>query len=182
MAIDAKLVDRFLADCKKPEDIIGENGLLKQFTKAVLERALQVELTEHLGYQKHDPAGNNSGNSRNGATTKKLKGEFGEIALETPRDRNGSFEPRIVGKGQTRFTGFDDKIVSMYARGMSTREIQGHLEEIYGVEVSPTLISNVTEAVMEEVKSWLRIPAKANTDSEGNANGIPGRRRTVLGA
>ncbi len=144
MAIDLKLIDKLLADYKKPEDIIGENGLLKQLTKALLERAMQAEMTEHPGYQKHDPAGNNSGNSRNGATTKTLKGDFGEVPLGTPRDRSGTFEPQIVGKGQTRFTGFDDKIISMYARGMSTREIQGHLEEIYKVEVSPTLISNVT--------------------------------------
>jgi putative transposase len=154
MAIDLKLIDKLLADYKKPEDIIGENGLLKQLTKAILERAMQAEITEHLGYEKHDQAGNNSGNSRNGKTTKALKGDFGEMPLETPRDRNGTFEPKIVAKGQTRFTGFDDKIVSMYARGMSTREITGHLEEIYGVEVSPTLISTVTEAVMEEVKGW----------------------------
>src|SRR4030088_259517 len=158
MAIDLKLIDTLLADYKKPEDIIGEHGLLKQLTKALLERAMQVELTDHLGYEKHDPAGNNSGNSRNGKTTKTLKGDFGEMPLETPRDRNGSYEPKIIGKGQTRFTGFDDKIISMYARGMSTREIQGHLEEIYKVEVSPTLISNVTEAVMEEVKSWQSRP------------------------
>ena len=158
MAIDLKLIDKLLADCKKPEDIIGENGLLKQLTKAVLERALQAEMTEHLGYEKHHPAGNNSGNSRNGVTTKTLKGDFGEVPLETPRDRNGSYEPQIISKGQTRFTGFDEKIISMYARGMSTREIQGHLEEIYQVEVSPTLISNVTEEVMEEVKSWQNRP------------------------
>ena len=154
MAIDLKLIDKLLGDYKKPEDIIGENGLLKQLTKALLERAMQAEMSEHLGYGKHDPAGNNSGNSRNGKTTKTLKGDFGEMPLETPRDRSGSFEPKMVAKGQTRFTGFDDKILSMYARGMSTREITGHLEEIYGVEVSPTLISNVTDAVKDEVTAW----------------------------
>ena len=158
MALDLKLVDKLLADYKRPEDIIGENGLLKQLTKALLERAMQAEMTDHLGYDKHDPVGHNSGNSRNGATSKTLKGDFGEIELETPRDRNGSYEPKIIGKGQRRFTGFDDKILSMYARGMSTREIQGHLEEIYKVDVSPTLISNVTEEVMEEVKSWQSRP------------------------
>jgi len=100
---------------KEPEDIIGENGLLKQLTKAILERAMHAELTEHLGYEKHDIAGHNSGNSRNGSTRKKLLGDFGELELETPRDRQSSFEPRIVAKGQTRFTGFDDKIISMYA-------------------------------------------------------------------
>jgi putative transposase len=130
MAIDAELIDKLLADYRNPEQIIGENGLLKQLTKAVLERALKAELTEHLGYEKHDPVGQGSGNSRNGKSRKKLKGDFGELELETPRDRNGTFEPQIVAKGQTRFTGFDDKILSMYARGMSTREIQSHLEEI----------------------------------------------------
>ena len=109
MAIDVKLIDKLLADYKKPEDIIGEEGLLKQLTKALLERAMQAEMTEHLGYEKHDPAGHNSGNSRNGLTTKTLKGDFGELPLETPRDRNGSYEPKIIGKNQTRFTGFDDK-------------------------------------------------------------------------
>jgi len=158
MGIDPELIDKLLAECRKPEQIIGEEGLLKQLTKAILERALEAELTDHLGYEKSDPAGYHSGNSRNGKTRKKLKGDFGEMELETPRDRNASFEPKIVGKGQTRFTGFDDKILSMYARGMSTREIQEHLEEIYGVEVSPTLISNVTDAVLEEVRQWQSRP------------------------
>ena len=119
MAIDKKLIDQLLADYKKPEDIIGENGLLKQLTKAILERALQAEMTDHLGYEKHDPAGHHRGNTRNGNSRKTLKGEFGELELETPRDRQASFEPKIVAKGQTRWTGFDDKIISMYARGMT---------------------------------------------------------------
>ena len=155
MAIDPKLIDGPLAEHgHRPEDIAGANGLLKQLTKALLERVMQAELTDHLGYEKHDPVGYNTGNSRNGKTTKKLKGEFGELELETPRDRKGTFEPKIVAKGQTRFTGFDDKILSMYARGMTTREIQAHLEEIYGIEVSPTLVSTVTEAVQDEVRAW----------------------------
>jgi putative transposase len=136
--IKAELIDELLKGYQKPEDLIGENGLLKQLTKAVLERALNTELTHHLGYEKHDPAGHHSGNSRNGTSAKTIKGNFGELVLETPRDRNGRFEPQIVGKHQTRFDGFDDKILSLYARGMSTREIQGHLKDIYGVEVSPT--------------------------------------------
>lgn len=114
MAIDEKLLDELLANYKSPEDIIGENGLLKQMTKALLERAMNAELSQHLGFAKHDPAGYKSGNTRNGKTKKTLKGDFGNIELETPRDRNGTFEPKIVGKGQTRFTGFDDKIISMY--------------------------------------------------------------------
>lgn len=161
MAIDNTLIDQLLADYKKPEDIIGENGLLKQLTKALLERALSAELTDHVGYQKRDPAGHNSGNSSNGTTKKTLKGDFGELDLTTPRDRNGSFAPKIVAKGQTHFTGFDDKIISMYSRGMTTREIEGHLKEMYGIDVSPTLISNVTESVMEEVKAWQCRPLAA---------------------
>jgi putative transposase len=153
-SIDTELIDSLLKNYKKPEDLVGENGLLKQLTKQLLERAMAAEMTEHVGYDKHDAAGNNSGNSRNGKSTKTIKGTFGEIALETPRDRNGTFEPQIVEKHQTRFTGFDKNIISLYARGLSTREIQQHLEEIYGVEVSPGLISSVTDEVLDEVKTW----------------------------
>ena len=158
MAIDKEVLDKLLASYQKPEDIIGENGLLKQLTKALVERAMEAELTTHLGYEKHDPVGYGSGNSRNGKSRKQLKGDFGEVQIEVPRDRQASFEPQIVPKGETRFAGFDDKILSMYARGMTTREIQGHLEEIYGVDVSPTLISNVTDAVLEEVRAWQSRP------------------------
>jgi putative transposase len=158
MAIDKEVLDKLLANYEKPEDIVGENGLLKQLTKALVERAMEAELTTHLGYEKHDPVGYGSGNSRNGKSRKQLKGDFGEVEIEVPRDRQASFEPKIVPKGATRFAGFDDKILSMYARGMSTREIQGHLQEIYGVEVSPTLISNVTDAVLEEVRAWQSRP------------------------
>jgi putative transposase len=153
-----ELIDQLLKGYEKPEDIIGENGLLKRLTKSLLERAMNAEMTHHLGYEKHDPSGYNSGNSRNGTTSKTVKGEFGEIVVETPRDRKGTFEPQILPKRQTRFDGFDDKILSMYARGMSTREIQRHLQEMYGVEVSPALISEVTDAVLDEVKSWQNRP------------------------
>src|SRR5476649_1568242 len=158
MEIKKEVLDELIKDVKRPEDLIGETGLLKQLTKALIERALGAELTQHLGYEKHDPAGYNSGNSRNGASAKTVQGEFGEITIETPRDRKASFEPQILKKHQTRFDGFDDKILSMYARWMTTREIQGHLQEMYGVEVSPTLISDVTDAVMEEVKAWQNRP------------------------
>src|SRR3954451_7028201 len=150
MALDKDLIDKLLGDYQKPEDLIGENGLLKQLTKALVERAMNAELTHHLGYSKNDAKGRSNGNSRNGKSRKKLKGDFGEIDIEVPRDRNGEFEPKIVPKHERRFDGFDDKILSMYARGMSTREIQGHLQEIYGVDVSPSLISEVTDAVVEE--------------------------------
>ena len=158
MTIKNELLDELLKDYKKPEDMLGENGILKQLTKALLERALQGEMTHHLGYPKHAAEGNNTGNSRNGKSKKTLKGDHGVMPLEVPRDRNGTFEPQIVQKGQTRFDGFDDKILSLYSRGMTTREIQGHLQEIYGVEVSPDLISNVTDAVLEEVREWQNRP------------------------
>jgi putative transposase len=162
MGIDLNVVDSLLAEHgKRPQDIAGENGWLRQLTKAILERALDAELTEHLGYKKHDPAGYKSGNSRNGKTKKTLKGDFGELELETPRDRNATFEPQIVAKNQTRWTGFDDKILSLYARGMSTRDIEAHLQEIYGVNVSPALISSVTDAVQEEVRAWQNRPLEA---------------------
>ncbi len=119
---------------------------------------MESELTHHLGYEKHSPAGKKSGNSRNGKSSKTLKGDFGEMPIEVPRDRNGEFNPQIIPKHQTRFSGFDDKIISMYARGMTTRDIQDHLQEIYGVEVSPDLISTVTDAVINDVKEWQSRP------------------------
>ena len=155
------LIDQLLAGYQKPEDLIGEHGLLKQLTKAVVERALQAELAAHLGHDKNEPVANAVGNTRNGTSRKTLKGEFGELPIEIPRDRQGSFEPQLVPKHQTRWTGFDDKILSLYARGMTVREIQSHLEEIYGTEVSPTLISSVTDAVIEEVKAWQSRPLDA---------------------
>lgn len=155
------LIEQLMADYRKPEDLIGENGLLKQITKAFVERALQAELDHHLGHGKHETVTNPAGNTRNGKSRKTLKGEFGELPLEIPRDRNGSFEPQIIPKHQTRWTGFDDKILSLYARGLTVREIQSHLEEMYGTEVSPTLISSVTDAVLEEVKAWQSRPLEA---------------------
>ena len=152
--IDDELIGELLKDYQNPEDLTGENGLLKQLTKQLLERAMGAELTAHVGYEKHEAAGNNSGNSRNGKSAKTLKGSFGELVLETPRDRNGTFEPQIIEKHQTHFRGFDANIISLYARGLSTREIQEHLAEIYHVEVSATLISNVTNEVLDEVRTW----------------------------
>lgn len=118
-------------------------------------------MATHLGYQKHDPALKPDGNRRNGKSKKTLKGDFGEIEIQTPRDREASFEPRIIQKGQTRMAGLDTRILSMYARGMTTRDIQGRLAEVYGAEVSPTLISNVTDAVLEEVRAWQNRPLDA---------------------
>jgi len=160
-SLPTDLIDGLLADYKKPEDLIGENGLLKQLTKALVERALQAEMAGHLGHDKHETVTNSTGNARNGKSRKTLKGEFGELPIEIPRDREGSFEPQIIPRHQTRWVGFDDKIISLYARGMTVREIQQHLTEIYGTEVSPTLISTVTDSVMDEVKQWQSRPLDA---------------------
>ena len=159
--VPQELLASLLADYKKPEDLIGENGLLKQLTKLLVEKALDVELTEHLGHERHEAVANASGNTRNGKSKKTLKGEFGELPIEVPRDRHGSFEPQLIPKHQTRWNGFHDKIISLYARGMTVREIQAHLEEMYGTEVSPSLISSVTDAVADEVKAWQARPLDA---------------------
>jgi transposase-like protein len=156
--IAPELLDQLLANYTKPEDLLGEEGLFKQLKKALIERALGAELTEHLGYEKGDPAGRGSGNNRNGVSSKTVLTGDGEIELSVPRDRAGSFEPQRIPKGQTRFEGFDDKILSLYARGMTVREIQGHLTEVYGIEVSPDLISRVTDAVLDEVRDWQNRP------------------------
>jgi putative transposase len=153
-----KLADALLANYQKPEDLIGENGLLKQLTKMLVERALETEMTEHLGHGRSGAVANPTGNTRNGHSAKTLQGDFGELPLDIPRDRQGAFEPQLVAKHQTRWSGFDDKIISLYARGLSVREIQGHLEEMYGTEVSPSLISAVTDAVSEDVKVWQARP------------------------
>ena len=156
-----ELIDALLAGYKSPEDLIGQNGLLKQLTKALVERVLQAEMTEHLGHSKNQLVANEAGNTRNGRSQKTLKGDFGELPIEIPRDRAGTFEPQLIGKHQTRWSGFDDKILSLYARGLTVREIQSHLLEMYGAEVSPTLISSVTDAVMDEVKAWQSRPLDA---------------------
>lgn len=152
--ISEEVLDELLKDYEAPEDLLGPDGLFKALKKRMIEKALGAELSDHLGYDKSDPAGNGSGNSRNGTSKKTVKSEDGAVELAVPRDRSGSFEPQLVKKGQTRIDGFDDKIISMYARGMSVREIQGHLKDLYGVAVSPDLISRVTDAILEDVKAW----------------------------
>lgn len=152
------LVDQ-LMDAVGPDiELNGPDGLLASLQKAVLERALDAELTEHLGYERGDAAGNGSGNSRNGTTPKTLHTETGSIDLEVPRDRAATFNPLIVPKGTTRLDGFNDRIISLYAAGMTVRDIQGHLADMYQVEVSPDMISRVTDAVHAEVKEWQARP------------------------
>ena len=161
MTIKQELLDELLEGYEKPEDLLGENGILQELKKALVEKALGAELTHHLGYEKGSPPSRKATNTRNGHGKKKVKGSEGEMEISVPRDRNGTFEPQLIKKGQRRFDGFDDKIISMYARGMTVREIQGHLKELYGVAVSPDLISKVTDAVLEEVREWQNRPLDA---------------------
>ncbi|MFI6007028.1 IS256 family transposase [Streptomyces sp. NPDC051366] len=141
--------------------LLGEGGLLTEITRAVLERALEAEMSEHLGYERGDPAGHGSGNSRNGASPKTFLTDAGVGTLAVPRDRNGDFEPRLVPKNARRLAGFNDRTLSLYARGMSVRDIRSHLAQIYGVEVSPDLISKVTDAVVDELVGWQNRPLDA---------------------
>ena len=128
--------------------------IAQQLVKLTVETALNAELVEHLGYDKHDPAGRGSGNSRNGTTSKRLKGQHGDVLIDTPRDRNSSLDPQFVRKGQTRLTQMDDQILALYAKGLSTRDIVAAFKEMYGADVSATLISKVTDAVLDQVIEW----------------------------
>jgi putative transposase len=153
-----ELIDELLAGARTEEEIAGPGGLLGQLTKRLVERAMEVELTDHLGYEPHLEPPGGAGNTRNGSTPKTLITEQGPVRINTPRDRDGSFEPQIVRKRQRRFEGFDDKILALYSRGLSTRDIEAHLEEIYGVKVGRDLISKVTDAVMEDARAWQSRP------------------------
>ena len=154
-------VEEALRQCKTLEDISGKNGLLKRMLKEMTEQILEAELTDHLGYEKHSPEGNNSGNNRNGKTAKTVRSDFGEVKIETPRDRNGTFEPSIVKKRQSDISEFDDKIISMYAKGITVRDIQEHIKDIYGVDISPTTISNITDKVISLAAEWQSRPLSA---------------------
>lgn len=149
-----ELLDELIAGYQTPEDLLGENGLLKQLTKAVMERALEAEMTHHLGYSKYAPAGKNTGNSRNGREPKTIKTGTAELTLEIPRDRKGSFEPKLVPKHKRRLGKFDDLIISLYSRGLTQDQIREHIQAIYGVEVSIELISSITDVVTDEVRAW----------------------------
>jgi len=152
------VIDELLAGARTEEEITGHGGLLGQLTKRMVERAMEVELTDHLGYEPHSEPPGGAGNTRNGSTSKRLITEHGDVQINTPRDRAATFEPQILRKRQRRFEGFDEKILALYARGMSTRDISAHLEEIYGVEVGRDLISKVTDAVMEDARAWQTRP------------------------
>ncbi len=158
MTIRPELIDELLKECANPREVLAEGGLIKQLTKAIIERCLETELEAHFGYPKHGRREISTGNARNGSSRKKLKGTQGEIEIAIPRDRQTSFEPQLVQKHQTRLEGFEDKILTLSARGMTTRDIQAQVQDLYGVEVSPTFISNITETVMDEVRHWQNRP------------------------
>jgi putative transposase len=153
-----ELIDELLAGVRSEEEIVGPGGLLADLTRRLVERAMDAELTEHLGYEHGQPPPGGAGNTRNGTTPKTLATEHGSVRIEAPRDRKGSFAPQIVPKGKRRFAGFDEKIIALYARGLSVRDIQAHLAEIYGVEVGHDLISRVTDAVIDDVRAWQQRP------------------------
>jgi putative transposase len=156
--IPDEVIDGLLAGAETEQQIAGPGGLLAQLTKRLVERAMEVELTEHVGYEPHAEPPGGAGNTRNGTSPKRLITEHGQVDIDAPRDRDGSFEPRIVRKRQRRFEGFDDKILALYSRGMSTRDISAHLEEIYGVSVGRDLISKVTDGVMDDARAWASRP------------------------
>ena len=153
-----ELIDELLAGARTEEQLVGPGGVLAGLTKRLLERAMEVELTDHLGYEHGESPPGGTGNTRNGSMPKTLATEHGPVEIETPRDRDASFEPRIVRKRQRRFEGFDDKIIALYSRGLSTRDIEAYLRDLYGVDVGRDLISRVTDAVMDDARAWATRP------------------------
>ena len=154
MTISKELLDELLKGCERPEDLLGDAGLMKELKIKLMERMLSAELTAHLGYEDGKDAPLSQANRRNGTSSKVLKGQDGTLPISVPRDREGSFEPELIKKGQTRIDGMDDKIIGLYAAGLTVRDIRAHLEDVYGLKVSPDLISRVTDAVLDEVREW----------------------------
>ena len=158
MAISDEMLDELLGSAKTQDDLFGKDGIVKQISKRFMERLLEMEMTNHLGYMKHAVEGNNSGNSRNGKTKKVVKTNNGSLDIEVPRDRKSEFEPILVEKRQSHLKGLDDQVLSLYAKGMTVRDIQSHLSELYGTEISRDLISKMTDAVLEDVAAWRNRP------------------------
>ena len=150
-----------IANAKTFDDLMGKDGVIKQLLKTSLENMLSTEMNDHLGYEKHSIAGDNTGNSRNGTSKKTLKTSQGEIPVEIPRDRNGKYTPIVIGKHQRTIGDLEDKIISMYAKGMTTRDIQEHVEEIYGLQLSPTSISNITDNIIAHIREWQARPLES---------------------
>ena len=161
MKLSEAAIEQLLIDLEKSrsyEDLMGKDGAIKKLLKSSLENMLETELSEHLGYEKHSPSGDNTGNSRNGKTSKTIKTNEGKIELVIPRDRNSTFDPVVVQKYEKTLGPIEDKIISMYAKGMTTRDIQSHIEEIYGLEISPTTVSRITDSIVVHAKEWQNRP------------------------
>jgi len=158
MTISDKVLDELLGDAKNQDDLFGKEGLIKTLSKRLVERVLEAEMDHHLGYSKHAKEGNNSGNSRNGKTSKNVMLENGKIDISVPRDRNGEFTPQLIEKRKARLSGSDEVILSLYAKGMTTRDIEAHIEELYGHTISPGLVSTITDGILEEVQEWRNRP------------------------
>jgi len=164
MELSPSMIDKLKKDLEETDSVerlMGKNGAIKNLLKTLLESMYEAEITEHLGYTKHSPQGNNTGNSRNGSSPKSLKSDYGEIQVKVPRDRNGDYEPILIKKYEKNIGPIEDKVISMYARGMSTRDIQSHIEEIYGIELSPSMVSNITDKILETVKEWQNRPLES---------------------
>ena len=161
ITLKPELVEELMRAAKSPQDLFGPDGLFHRLKAALMERMLDAELSEHLGFEKNASEGRGKSNSRNGYTTKTVKTDTGPVDIRVPRDRLGTFEPQLVAKHQRRLEGFDDKVLALYARGMSVRDIQAHLRELYGTEVAPELISRVTDAVLDEMRAWQARPLEA---------------------
>src|SRR5258708_29963729 len=161
VTLKPELVEELLKAVQNPNDLFGPEGLFHRLKAALMERMLDAELTEHLGFERNAIEGRGKGNGRNGYTSKTVQTETGPVDIRIPRDRAGTFEPQLVAKYQRRLEGFDDKVLALYGRGMTVRDIQAHLRELYGTEVAPELISRVTDAVLEEARAWQARPLEA---------------------
>ena len=156
--IDNETLDNLIGSAKTADDLFGEDGLVKSLTSKLIERMLEDEITHHLGYDKHSMKGHHTGNSRNGKTQKTVKTSSGELSIAVPRDRLGEFDPQVIEKRQSRLAGLDKKVLSLYGRGMTNRDIEAHLEEVYGTSASRDLISRITDGILEEVNQWRNRP------------------------
>jgi len=154
MNISDKVLDNLIGEIKTTDDIFGKDGLVKTLSKKIINRILESEMEHHLGYAKHEKIGYNSGNSRNGKSCKKLILDNGKIDISVPRDRNGEFTPQLIEKRRARLSGIDDVVLSLYGKGMTVRDIQGHVEEIYDHEISRDLVSTITDGILDELQEW----------------------------
>ena len=161
MTISDKVLDKLLGEARTESDLLGKDGIIKTLTKQLVERMLESEMDHHLGYSKHASSGNNSGNSRNGSSEKQVILEDGKVEISVPRDRNSSFTPQLIEKRKTRLLGIDNVILSLYGKGMTVRDIQSHVEELYGHEISKDLVSTITDGVLEEVQAWRNRPLQS---------------------